>query len=366
MQTFNDMPKTMKNTNNMMDFRPKILDQVVGQTNLKEYLKVRIKAFKKSGVSLSHTLFLGYSGLGKTTLANVVANEMGVNFHQVMATRIKNGDDLYNILKIVEENDVVFIDEIHALSPKVQEQLYGVMEDFTLTLQDKNLNRLRTINLPRFTLIGATTHTGDLQPPLLSRFKSKSHLLPYSIDELTYMITTAAERIYNIEMPNTVARGLAKLSRKTARIAYNLLESLMVVAEAQTTGKVTPDMLNMSLVIKMLRYEQLDPIIGLDVASRHYLVKLIGSKGPLGIDSICNLTKEQPNTITGMIEPFLLSDIEIEYNDAGKVQTQKSPFVRITKSGRVATQPAIQYINTCQSLQKSGWFANESLNIKSE
>jgi Holliday junction DNA helicase RuvB len=358
----------MDKTTNMkqMDFRPQTFDQVIGQTEIKEFLRLKIAAFKKTRVSLVHTLFLGFSGVGKTTLANVVANEMGVRFHQIMATRIKTGDDFYNMISNIEENDILFIDEIHALAPKIQEHLYGVMEDFTCTIHDKNLNRPVVRRIPRFTLIGATTHSGDLNPPLLSRFQYKANLLPYSTDELTKMITTAGERIYDISVPHNVALQLAQLSRRTARISYNLLRSLMDVAEAQTSGKVTPAMLNMSLVIKMLKYEQIDPIIGLDYASRKYLVALLRENGPLGSKTIANYINEQESTITGMIEPFLFSEIEIEVADDGKVKIQKSPFVRITRKGRVALQPALKYINTCHSLQKSGWFANESLNVKSE
>jgi Holliday junction DNA helicase RuvB len=311
-------------------------------------------------------LFLGFSGVGKTTLANVVANEMGVTFHQVMATRIKTWADFYNIIKNIEENDIVFIDEIHALAPKIQEHLYGVMEDFTCTIEDKNLNRQRTVRIPRFTLIGATTHSGDLNPPLLSRFQYKANLLPYSNEDLTTMITSAGERIYNISVPNDVASRLAKLSRRTARIAYNLLRSLMDVAEAQTPGKVTPDMLTMHLMHKMLKYEQIDPIIGLDYASRKYIVALLREGSALGSKTISNYINEQESTVTGMIEPFLFSEIELQFGDAGSIRVQKSPFVRITKKGRIALEPAYNYIKLCHTLQKQGWFNNESLNVKSE
>jgi Holliday junction DNA helicase RuvB len=283
-----------------------------------------------------------------------------------MATRIKTWADFYNIIKNIEENDIVFIDEIHALAPKIQEHLYGVMEDFTCTIEDKNLNRQRTVRIPRFTLIGATTHSGDLNPPLLSRFQYKANLLPYSNEDLTTMITSAGERIYNISVPNDVASRLAKLSRRTARIAYNLLRSLMDVAEAQTPGKVTPDMLTMHLMHKMLKYEQIDPIIGLDYASRKYIVALLREGSALGSKTISNYINEQESTVTGMIEPFLFSEIELQFGDAGSIRVQKSPFVRITKKGRIALEPAYNYIKLCHTLQKQGWFNNESLNVKSE
>jgi Holliday junction DNA helicase RuvB len=361
-QAIGETTKIMKQA----DFRPQTFDQVIGQSEIKEFLKLKIAAFKKTRVSLVHTLFLGSSGLGKTTLANVVANEMGVTFHQIMATRIKTFADLYNVIKNIEEGDVVFIDEIHALSEKMQEHLYGLMEDFTITVEDKNLNRQVPRRVPRFTLIGATTHSGLLNAPLISRFQYKANLLPYSAEDLTSMIITAGERIYDISVPYDIANRLARLSRRTARVAYNLLRSLVDIAEAQTPNKVTPDILTMSLMNKMLRYEQLDPIIGLDSVSRKYIVRLIRENAPVGSKTLANYVQEQEITVTGMIEPFLFSDIELQFGDAGNLRVQKSPFVRITSKGRIALEPAYNYIKLCHSLQKQGWFTNESLNVKPE
>ena len=349
-----------------MDFRPKNFDEVIGQQEIKEFLKLKIIAFRKTRNSLVHILFLGYSGLGKTTLANVVANEMGVGFHQIMATRIRTWADFYNIIKNVEENDVVFIDEIHALAPKIQEHLYGVMEDFTCTVDDKNLNRQVKMQIPRFTLIGATTHTGDLNAPFLSRFQHKAYLLPYSVEDLTKMIISAGERIYNITIPNDVANKIARLSRKTARIAYNLLRSYMDLAEATTVGRVSVQDLTMKLLYQTLRYEKIDPIIGLDIVSRSYIVALLKQKKPVGFETLANLTKEQPSTVKSMIEPFLLSDIELTYVENAEEKVIVSNFVSITREGRVALPPAFTYIKLCQTLQEKGWFKDESLNIKSE
>jgi Holliday junction DNA helicase RuvB len=349
------------NTNHN-NFRPKSFDEVIGQTEIKEFLRIKITAFKKTRVSLVHTLFLGFSGVGKTTLANVVANEMGVRFHQIMATRIRSFADLRNVLRGVEENDVVFIDEIHALSEKLQEQLYGIMEDFVITEDDKNLNRQVITRIPRFTLIGATTHSGDLNAPLISRFQFKAQLLPYSNEELAKMIISAGKRIYNVEVPYEISHRLAVLSRKTARVAYNLLRSLMDVAEAETTGKVTPEILTFKLMTKMLKLEKIDPVVGLDYTNRKYLKALLRENKPVGSKTLGNMINEQESTVTGMIEPFLLSDIEFQMNDV----VRKAPFIRITSKGRVALEPAVYYMNLCQRLQKDGWFKNESLNFKSE
>lgn len=355
--------------NNMnTDFRPKTFDQVIGQEEIKENLKLKITAFKKTQKSPVHMLFLGFSGAGKTTLANVVANEMGVTFHQVMATRIKNWNDFYSILRNVEENDVLFIDEIHALSGDVQENLYGVMEDFKCTIEDKNLQRQRIINLPKFTLIGATTHTGDLKAALLSRFQYKGQLVPYTVDELTNMVITAGDRVYGLDIPYDIALRIAQLSRKTARVCYTLLRHFVDIAEASTPGKVSKDMLNKTLLYKMLRLHQIDPIVGLDYASRKYIVNLIRESRPIGSKSLANLCQEQESTVISMIEPFLLSEINLEFVNPSTGQTSivKSPFVRITSKGRIALEAAYKYIKLCQSLQKQGWFNNESLNVKPE
>jgi Holliday junction DNA helicase RuvB len=358
------MPVTQEREVNHMDFRPKTFDQIIGQEEVKENLKLKIAAFKKTNKSVVHMLFLGFSGVGKTTMANAVANEMGVNFHQIMATRIKTWADFYNILKDVEENDIIFIDEIHALDRKIQEQLYGVMEDFTCTLEDKNLNRVRLVKINRFTMIGATTHTGKLNDALLNRFQYKGQLLPYTHLELSKMVQTAGERIYNVEIPEEISLRLAQLSRKTARVAYNLLRTLMDTAEASTDGRVRSDMLTKDLMYKTLKLEQIDPLVGLDYASRKYLLTLLREEKPLGSRSIGSMINEQESTVLNTIEPFLLSDIKLEFQKQGQTVELNKPFIKITPKGRVSTESAYHYIRLCQNLQSHGWFPNESLTIK--
>jgi Holliday junction DNA helicase RuvB len=347
-----------------MDFRPKNFDQIVGQEEVKENLKLKIAAYKKTNKSVVHMLFLGFSGVGKTTMANAVANEMGVNFHQVMATRIKSWADFYNILKDIEENDIIFIDEIHALDRKIQEQLYGVMEDFTCTIEDKNLNRVRLVKINRFTMIGATTHTGKLNDALINRFQYKCQLLPYTHLELSKMVQTAGERIYNVDVPEEIALRLAQLSRKTARVAYNLLRTFMDTAEASTPGRVRSDMLTKDLMYKTLKLEQIDPIVGLDYASRKYLITLLREEKALGSRSIASMINEQESTVLNTIEPFLLSDIKLEFQKQGQIVESVKPFIKITPKGRISTESAYHYIKLCQNLQAQGWFPNESLTIK--
>jgi Holliday junction DNA helicase RuvB len=353
-----------KPLNNNIDFRPKTFDQIVGQEIVKEYLKVKINAFKKTKVSIGHCLFLGFSGAGKTTMAHVMANEMGVGFHSIMATRIKTWNDFYQILKNVNENDVIFIDEIHALNPKIQEQLYGVMEDFVYTLEDKNLNRQIQQRVPRFTLIGATTHTGLLNSPLLSRIQYKGQLSPYTVDQLTEMVISAGKRIYNFNIPEDVAHGIARLSRRSARTCYNLLRSFIDVAEASYSGKINSNMLDMDMLFNTLRLEQIDPIIGLDRPSRKYIVTLLKERVPIGSRSLANMIQEQESTLTEMIEPFLISDINMEYRDSQGNQKQiVEPFAKITPKGRIATQSGFTYLKLCKVLQTQGWFSEESLSI---
>jgi Holliday junction DNA helicase RuvB len=354
-----------ENANAQNEFRPKTFNQITGQDEIKEYLKIKISAFQKNRLSIGHILFLGFSGSGKTTLANVMANEMGVGFHQVMATRIKSWSDFYQILKNIEENDVLFIDEIHALNPKIQEHLYGVMEDFTCTVEDKNLSKPFTRRLPRFTLIGATTHSGELNAPLLSRFQYKGHLVPYSIEQLTEMVREAGKRIYNVEIPYGIADRIAKLSRRTARASYNLLRSYIDVVVAHNVGKINSSMLTEDLLYKTLRLEQIDPLVGLDYVSRKYLMTLLRDHtGPIGSRSLASMINEQEKTLLYMIEPFLFSDIELEYLTKDGQQKAVGPFCKLTKKGRMATENAFRYIKLCSNLQQKGWFSNESLEIK--
>jgi Holliday junction DNA helicase RuvB len=349
------------------NFRPKTFQEVVGQDNIKQYLKIKVDAFHKTGTCPSHMLFLGFSGAGKTTLANVMANELGTKFHSVMATNIRTFDDLYNIFKDVEKNDIVFFDEIHAIAPKIQEHLYSVLEDFKLSTYNKSLQKQQTFDLPRFTCIGATTHSGDLNAPLLSRFQTKSILQPYTKPELTKMIQTAGKRIYGIDLDMNICEEMAQLSKNTARNAYNLLDSLMVVAEASCTSKVQSHMINKQLLHKTLRHENIDPCVGLEYSSRNYLVNLVqeGQSEAVGVKTLSSLCREQESNIINLIEPPLVAGLSFTLDVGPQKVSFNGPFVKITKNGRRPTQIAIDYIKTCQYLQqKDNWFPQENLTIK--
>lgn len=349
------------------NFRPRNFNDVLGQPEIKDYLKIKVNAFKKTGKCPDHMLFLGFSGAGKTTLANVVANELDTRFHNVMATNIRTWDDLYNVFNNVEQNDVVFLDEIHALNPKIQEYLYSIMEDFKATHFNKSLKKAQTFTIPRFTLIGATTHSGDLNLPLLSRFPYKAQLQPYSHRDLTKMVISAGERIYNITIPINIAEKIAALSKNTARNAYNLLSSLIVVAEAKHPTKLTSNMITSELLQEMLKHENIDPLIGLDYVSRRYLKQLIEESkiAPVGLKTLASMCREQESNIVNLIEPPLVASVPFKIAmDNARIYDYDGPLVKITKNGRMATKNAVDYMKFCQRLQQSqGWFPNEQLSI---
>ena len=234
---------------------------VISLQNLKKIYKLgdnTVNALR--GVSLDieegeFVTMLGPSGSGKTTMANVMANEMQVGFHQIMATRIKNWNDFYQILKGINANDVIFIDEIHALAPKIQEQLYGVMEDFVCTLEDKNLQKQIQVRVPRFTLIGATTHTGELNAPLLSRFQYKGHLMPYTTLELTNMVMLTEEVG---EVARIMSRRYGEQSEKESDQNKDLGDELadvmfVLICLANQTGINLEEALKKNLVKKTNR-----------------------------------------------------------------------------------------------------------------
>ena len=346
-------------------FRPSTFDDVIGQDAVKEFMQIKINAFKKTGRSVSHTLLLGFSGSGKTTMANVVANEIGSNFISVMGSRLKTWNDLHSFIKQIRENDVLFIDEIHCLTQKMQEHLYGLMEDFTYTVEDKNMARPQTFNVPRFTLIGATTHAGDLNAPLLGRFAYHAQLVPYTTVELTNMVKKAGRRIYELEVPHEIAEKIANLSCRIARKAYTILENMVEVAEGTEKGKITSSHINVDLLKKTLKFMGLDPIVGLDIASRKYVTTTVRVNKELGVKTIASMINEQEVTVQNFIEPFLVS--EIEFTNPVSGVKHSGPFTRITKRGRVPTTQALAYIQLMQKFQSAhGFFQNENLSVKNQ
>lgn len=344
-------------------FRPRTFEDVIGQEDVKEFLQIKINSFKKTGRPVGHLLLLGFSGSGKTTLANVVANEMGTNFISVMGTRLKTWNDLHGFIKQIRENDVLFIDEIHCLTEKMQEHLYGLMEDFTYTVEDKQMARPQTFKVPKFTLIGATTHAGSLKAPLLGRFGYQAQLLPYSVEELTTIVVKAGKRIYNLDIPVEIAVKIANLSCRVARKAYTILQNMVEVAEGTSNEKVTSSHMNTELLKKTIKYMGLDPMIGLDRTQRKYLATLVRENKTIGIKTLASMINEQEITVNNYIEPYLLTDITFSH-PVSNVQIQ-GPLAKISHKGRVPTTNAQRYLNLCQQFQKNhGFFVNEDLRLK--
>ena len=275
--------------------RPKSFDTYIGQSSLKETLKISIAAAKKREMPLDHLLFYGPPGLGKTTLAGVIAEQMGVD--------IEKPGDMAAILNNLQEGDVLFIDEIHRLNRQVEEVLYPAMEDFFLDMTTGKSQTVKTLRvpLPKFTLIGATTKAGELSGPLRDRFGIIHRLEFYTEDELSQVITRTAG-ILNIEITEDGAYAIAKRSRGTPRIANRLVKRVSDYALVKHDGKITEDIANKSLdILKIDNY-------GLDNTDRS-LLKLIIEKydgGPVGIETIAAAIGEDVRTIEDVCEPFLL------------------------------------------------------------
>jgi Holliday junction DNA helicase RuvB len=305
--------------------RPKTLDEYVGQSKLKENLRVFILAAKQRGEPLDHCLFYGPPGLGKTTLAHIIANEMGVRLRATSGPSLERAGDLAAILTNLEEGDVLFIDEIHRLSPAVEETLYPAMEDFHLDLVVGQGPSARTIklDLPRFTLVGATTRTGLLTSPLRDRFGICARLEYYTREELLQIVERGV-RIMGIRMDPEGAMEIAKRSRGTPRVANRLLRRVRDFAQVEGDGLVTKEVASRALDRLGVDSEGLDPM---DQA----ILKVILEKfqgGPVGIETLCAVLSEEKDTIEEVYEPFLL----------------QRGFLQRTPRGRVATPLAYRHL----------------------
>ena len=333
----------------MSEFRPQSFDDIVGQKEVVEYLRLKVKSCQMTGNPPGHILFLGPAGSGKTTLANVLSNELGEKIKSISAARMDNWNKILGVISNLDFGNVLFIDEIHALSNKVQENLYDVMEDFFVDIfvGPPRASRAVTMNVPRFTLVGATTHAGDLNGPLLRRFDYKPMLSPYSLDELEIMIESAALRMYEEGCPGIVSNKIAQLSRRSAAIAYSLLRSY------KEMEVVMEDISPLDILYHTIRMEKLDPWIGLDYASRRYLSALVQHyPNPIGVERMSSIINEQVETIKWVIEPFLLSQVELE----GSV----GQLIEVDRAGRRATDLAKYYIFLCKWNQETeGLFPGE-------
>lgn len=299
--------------------RPKSLKEYVGQTKAKQNLKVFIDAARNRREALDHVLFFGPPGLGKTTLANIIAQEMGVNIKGTSGPVIEKAGDLAAVLTNLEEGDVLFIDEIHRLSPVIEEILYPAMEDYQLDIMIGQGPSARTIKLdiPRFTLVGATTRAGLLSSPLRDRFGVISRLEFYSNDELTTIVKRSAA-ILKIQVDNTGAREIARRSRGTPRIANRLLRRVRDFAEVEGNGIITCKLADHSL--QRLEVDNQ----GLDSMDHLLLLTIIDkfSGGPVGLDTLAAAIGEERDTIEEVIEPYLIQQGFLNRTPRGRVVTE--------------------------------------------
>ncbi len=305
--------------------RPETLGECVGQSNVKEKLAIAIQAARQRSEPLEHILFHGPPGLGKTTLANVIAHEMNAAMRSSSGPALNKQGDVMGLLSNIGTGDILFIDEIHRLSVPVEEFIYPAMEDFKVDFTVDSGLHAKTINFPlkRFTLIGATTRAGLLSAPLRGRFGMLYHLEFYSADELTEILVRSAG-LLDLESRDGCLEMIAARSRGTPRIANRLLKRVRDYAQVKGIGKLTPD-----IVQSALRMEQIDDL-GLDELDRSFLRALITvyDGGPAGIEAIAATLGEERDTLEDVVEPYLL----------------QVGFVRRTKRGREVTNAAYKHL----------------------
>jgi len=313
------------------DIRPGSLSDFVGQENIKKQLRIFIEAARRRGGVLDHVLFHGPPGLGKTTLARIVAEEMGVNILSTSGPVLERAGDLAAIITNLSDGDILFIDEIHRLNPAVEEILYPAMEEFKLDIIIGKGPGARSIkiNTPRFTLIGATTRAGLLSSPLRDRFGFISRMEFYTPHELQQIIENASDKL-GIRIKSDGAYEIAKRSRGTPRIALRLLKRVRDFAEVKGEGIITSEIADTALV--MLGVDEM----GFDEMDRLILSTIIDkfNGGPVGLDTIASAIGEDSNTIEDVYEPYLV----------------QQGFIKRTPRGRVATQIARRWYRGIRTL----------------
>ncbi|VAW46470.1 Holliday junction ATP-dependent DNA helicase RuvB [hydrothermal vent metagenome] len=312
--------------------RPQQIKEYIGQVAVREQLQLSMDAAKMRREALDHVLLYGPPGLGKTTLSNIIAQEMGVTLRQTSGPVIEKPGDLAAILTRLEPHDVLFIDEIHRLSPVVEEVLYPAMEDFQIDIMigDGPAAQSVKIDIPPFTLVGATTRAGLLTSPLRDRFGLVQRLEFYSVEELAEIVMRSAN-ILGVPTEERGGEEIARRSRGTPRIANRLLRRVRDYAQVKGSGIITPEIADLSL--NVLEVDRL----GLDKMDRRFLETLIEKfeGGPVGIDSMATALGEERGTIEDVIEPFLV----------------QQGFLIRTPRGRVATSNAYKHLNLVENLK---------------
>jgi len=304
-----------------MTLRPSLFSEFTGQAKVKERLEITVQAARQRGEAIDHILLSGPPGLGKTTLANIIAKAMGANLRNASGPTIEKAGDLAGLLTNLEAGDVLFIDEIHRLQKTIEEYLYPAMEDFKLDIiidQGPNARSVR-LNLPRFTLIGATTRSGLLTAPLLTRFPVRERLDYYLAAQLLEIVTRSA-RLLNIEIGESGAHEIARRSRGTPRIANNLLRRVRDYAQVRGDGRISAPIADQALA--MLEIDE----NGLDEMDKRILeaviVKFAG--GPVGVSSLAVAVGEEPDTLEEVYEPYLIMEGYLKRTPQGRVATELS------------------------------------------
>ena len=309
--------------------RPQLLEDYIGQAKAKEMLKIYIEAAKARGEALDHLLFYGPPGLGKTTLAGIIANEMNVNMKITSGPAIEKPGEMAAILNNLQEGDILFVDEIHRLNRQVEEVLYPAMEDYAIDIMIGKGASARSIrlDLPKFTLVGATTRAGMLTAPLRDRFGVVTRMEYYTVEELKKIILRSA-KVLEVGIDENGAYAMARRSRGTPRLANRLLKRVRDFAQVKYDGYITEEVADYALDLLDVDKE------GLDQTDRGILLAMIGKfgGGPVGLETLAASIGEDPGTIEDVYEPYLL----------------KNGFIQRTPRGRVVTDAAYAHLGICK------------------